>query len=127
MTPQAAFEYLNRITGIAPLGAPAFEGAEAVMPSPLRTATAAAASLGFGAAVAGEIWRFPRRREAVLAVDLKAAAASLISYSLLRRDGEALPRAGEANPTTGFYQCADGRWIYLHGGFPHLATARSIC
>jgi len=121
MTPQAAFEYLNRITGIAPLGAPAFEGAEAVMPTPLRTAAAAAASLGFGAAVAGEIWRFRGGEKQSLAVDLKAAAASLTSYSLLRRDGEALPHADEANPTTGFYQCADGRWIHLHGGFPNLA------
>ena len=122
MTPQVAFEYLNRITGIAPLGAPAFEGAEAAMPTPLRTASAAAASLGFGGAVAGEIWRFRGGEKQSIAVDLKAAAASLASYSLIERDGEALPHGEESNPTTGFYQCADGRWIHLHGGFPHLAA-----
>ncbi len=119
MTPQAAFEYLNRIAGIAPLGAPTFEGTEAVVPTPLRVATAAATSLGLGACVAGEIWRFRGGERQSVAVDLKAAAASLVSYSLLRRGG--LPRADEAVPTTGFYQCADGRWIHLHGGFPHLA------
>ena len=121
MTPQAAFEYLNRIAGIAPLGAPVFEGAEAVVPTPLRVASAAAASLGLGAAVAGEIWRFRGGEKQSVAVDLKAAAASLVSTSLLRRSGEKLPRPDEAIPTTGFYQCADGRWIYLHGGFPHQA------
>ena len=121
MTPHAAFEYLNRIAGIAPLGAPAFEGAEAVIPTPLRVATAAAASLGLGAAVAGEIWRFRGGEKQSIAVDLKAAAASLVSYTLLRRGGEKLARADEAIPTTGFYQCADGRWIRLHGGFARQA------
>jgi crotonobetainyl-CoA:carnitine CoA-transferase CaiB-like acyl-CoA transferase len=120
MTPHAAFEYLNRMAGIAPLGAPVFDGAEAQLPTPLRAATAAAASLGLGAAVAGEIWRFRGGEKQSVAVDLKAAAASLVSYSLLRRSGEKLPPPGEV-PTTGFYQCADGRWIHLHGGFPHLA------
>lgn len=120
MTPHAAFEYLNRIAGIAPLGAPVFEGAEAVVPTPLRVAAAAAASLGLGAAVAGEIWRFRGGEKQSVAVDLKAAAASLVSYSLLRRGAEKLPPPDEG-PTTGFYQCADGRWIHLHGGFPHLA------
>ena len=75
MTPHAAFEYLNRSAGIAPLGAPVFEGAEAVVPSPLRVATAAAASLGLGAAAAGEIWRFRGGEKQSVAVDLKAAAA----------------------------------------------------
>jgi crotonobetainyl-CoA:carnitine CoA-transferase CaiB-like acyl-CoA transferase len=121
MTPHAAFEYLNRIAGIAPLGVPTFEGAEAVIPTPLRVAAAAAASLGLGAAVAGEIWRFRGGEKQSVAIDMKAAAASLVSYSLLRRNGEPLPRPDEAIPTTGFYQCADGRWIHLHGGFPHLA------
>jgi crotonobetainyl-CoA:carnitine CoA-transferase CaiB-like acyl-CoA transferase len=120
MTPQAAFEYLNRIAGIAPLGAPTFEGAEAVIPTPLRAAAAAAASLGLGAAVAGEIWRFRGGDKQAVAVDLKAAAASLVSYTLLRRNGETLAPPEEV-PTTGFYQCADGRWIHLHGGFPRLA------
>jgi crotonobetainyl-CoA:carnitine CoA-transferase CaiB-like acyl-CoA transferase len=121
MTPHAAFEYLNRSAGIAPLGVPTFEGAEEVVPTPLRAAAAAAASLGFGAAVAGEIWRFRGGDKQSVAVDLKAAAASLVSHSLLRRNGEKLPHPDEPIPTTGFYQCADARWIHLHGGFPHLA------
>ena len=121
MTPQAAFEYLNRITGIAPLGAPAFEGSEAVVSTPMRVATAAATSLGLGGAVAGEIWRFRGGDKQSVAVDLKAAAASLVSYSLLQRNGLPPSRPDETNPATGFYQCADGRWFHLHGGFQHLA------
>ena len=120
MTPQAAFEYLNRIAGIAPLGAPAFEGDEA-LPTPFRAATAAAASLGLSASVAGEIWRFRGGERQPMAIDLNAAAASLLSYSFLRKNGQPVPRSDEAIPTTGFYQSGDGRWIHLHGGFPYLA------
>ena len=83
MTPQAAFEVLNRIAGIAPLGVPAFEGSEA-LPTPFRVATAAAASLGLSAATASEIWRFRGGDKQSIAIDLNAAAASLLSFSVLR-------------------------------------------
>jgi len=120
MTPQVAYEVLNRIAGIAPLGAPMFEGSE-TLPTPFRTATAAAAALGLSAAAAGEIWRFRGGERQTIAVDLKAAAASLVSFALLRQDGQPVPRSDEGIPTTGFYQSGDGRWIHLHGGFPYLA------
>ncbi|MDE2182907.1 MAG: CoA transferase [Alphaproteobacteria bacterium] len=121
MTPQAAFEDLNRIAGIAPLGTPSFPGPESVVPSPFRLATASAAALGFAAAAAAEIWRFRGGERQSIEVDLQAAAASLASWSLTRRNGESLT-PGSQGPTTGFYQCADGRWLYLKGCFPHLAA-----
>jgi len=121
MTPQAAFEYLNRVAGIAPLSVPVFDGPEAVVPTPFRVAAAAATSLGLGAATAGEIWRFRGGERQTISVDFAAAAASTVSTSLLRLDGNPLPRPGESDPTIGFYQAADARWIHLHGGFPHLA------
>lgn len=122
MTPQSAFEVLNRAAGIAPLAMPQFEGADAVVPTPFRVASAAAAALGFGAATAGEIWRFRGGDRQSVAVDLKAAAASLVSHRLVRRNGTAPPAFAYDSPTVGFYQSSDSRWLYLHGGFPHLAT-----
>lgn len=121
MTPQAAFEVLNRAAGIAPLAMPQFEGVEQIVPSRFRVATAAAAALGLGAATAAEIWRFRGGDRQSVAIDLKAAAASLVSHQLARSNGTPLPPFVHASPTTGFYQSADARWIYLHGGFPHLA------
>lgn len=116
MTPNAAFEHLNRIAGIAPLATPVFEGPEAVVPTPFRVATAAAASIGLTAAAAAEIWRFRGGDRQSIGVELPAAAASLALHA---------PRKGkpfEFDPcTTGFFQSADARWLYLHGGFPHLA------
>lgn len=121
MTPQAAFEVLNRATGIAPLPAPGFAGAEAVMPSPFRIATAAAASLAFGASVAAEIWRFRGGQKQLVEVDLRAAAASLAAPKLVRRNSAQWPSSLPESPATGFYQSTDGRWLYLQGAFPHLA------
>ena len=121
MTARDAFAYLNRIAGIAPLRAPAFAGDDPIMPTPFRVAQASAASVGLAASAAHEIWRLRGGGQQDIAVDLNAAASSLVSFGLLRRDGIAVPRPAETNPTVGFYQTADGRWIHLHGGFPFLA------
>jgi len=121
MTPHAAFEQLNRIAGIAPLTVPQFEGGEAVLPTPFRAATAAAVSLGLAAAAAAEIWRFRGGDKQSVAVELAAAGASLVAHDLVRRNGEALAPYAPDPRTTGFFESADGRWFYLHGGFPHLA------
>jgi crotonobetainyl-CoA:carnitine CoA-transferase CaiB-like acyl-CoA transferase len=121
MTPQAAFEHLNRLSDIAPLAVPQFQGAEAVVPTPFRVATAAAAPLGLAAAAAAEIWRFRGGEKQAVNVDLSAAAASLVSHTILRRNGEAVPPHAHDPRTTGFFHSADARWLYLHGGLPHLA------
>ena len=43
MSSRKAFEFLNRITGLAPLSAPAFEGADPILVTPFRAAEGAAA------------------------------------------------------------------------------------
>lgn len=120
MTTRDAFASLNRIAGIAPLRAPLFDGDDPILPTPFRVARAAAASAGLAASAANEIWRLRGGTQQDIAVDLRAAAASLVSFALLTVDGKAVPRPAESNPTIGFYRTADGRWIHLQGGFPHL-------
>jgi len=115
MSPQAAFEVLNRAAGIAPLALPKFEGNEAALPTPFRAAAASAVALAFGAATAAEVWRFRGGERQAVSIDFAAAAASLASAALMRRDGEELSPA-EPSPVTGFYQSSDQRWLYLHGG-----------
>lgn len=118
MGPRAAFEYLNRITGLAPLSGPVFEGADPVLATPFRAAEAAAASLSLSAAIAAEIWRLRGGDKQNIVIDLNAAAASLLSFLFVKRDGESVKRPALDAPTVGLYRCADGRWIHLHGGFP---------
>ncbi len=122
MAPRKAFESLNRITGLAPLSAPEFVGADPIVPTPFHVAEAAAASLGFSASTAAEIWRLRGGERQDITIDLKAAAASLVSFSFLRRDGHGFKRPAAHAPTVGLYRCGDGRWIYLHGGFPNQYT-----
>jgi crotonobetainyl-CoA:carnitine CoA-transferase CaiB-like acyl-CoA transferase len=119
MTPQAAFERLNRAAGIAPLAMPSFDQCDQVyLPTPFAAATAAASALGLVGAAAAEIWRFRGGDTQQIGVDLAAAAAFLSPD--YRLNGMAvhpvLPRAA----VTGFYQSADQRWLFLHGGLPHL-------
>jgi CoA transferase family III len=120
MTPQDAFASLNRMAGIAPLRTPAFEGEDPVAPTPFRVGTAAAAALTLAASAANEIWRLRGGSQQDIVIDLKAAAASLVSFALLKLNGEHVPRAALDKPTVGFYRGACGRWIHLQGGFPHL-------
>jgi len=117
MTPAEIFRGLERACGIAALPMPAFDGADPILPTPFRAASAAAAALGLGAACACEIAGCAGQ---AVSVALPAAAASLLSFSILRLGGRALPRPSETNPAVSFYRCGDGRWIYIHGGFPHL-------
>ncbi len=114
-----AFASLNRIAGLAPLRAPAFEDNDPLIPTPFRVASAAGAALGLGASGANEIWRLRGGDQQDISVDLKAAAASLLSFALLKLNGQTVPRPSEAKPTVAIHRAADGRWIHLHGGFPH--------
>ncbi|MGD0143212.1 MAG: CoA transferase, partial [Rhizomicrobium sp.] len=118
MTTRDAFAALNRLAGIAPLRCPSFEGDDPIMATPFRVGSAAAMALGLGAAAANEIWRLRGGSQQDISIDLRAAAASLVSFALLRLNGEAVPRPSETKPTVGLYRTGDGRWIHLHGGFP---------
>ncbi len=53
---------------------------------------------------------------------VEKGAQSIISFALTKVDGEAIPRTNQSNPFVRHYPCADGRWVYLHGGFPALAA-----
>jgi crotonobetainyl-CoA:carnitine CoA-transferase CaiB-like acyl-CoA transferase len=118
MTPQAAFEALIRAAGIAPLPMPDFDGVENVVPSPFPIATAVASALGYTGAAAAEIWRFRGGDKQEVGVDLKAAAALAVpEYKL---NGMMVRPQLPPSAVTGFYQSADGHWLHLHGGFPHL-------
>jgi len=115
-----AFASLNRFIDVAPLPAPQFAGEDPILPTPFPVASAAAAALGIGASAAGDIWRCRGGNPQDISIDLKAAAASLVSFSLLRLNGKSVPRPADSNATVGIYRGMDGRYIHLHGGFPHL-------
>jgi crotonobetainyl-CoA:carnitine CoA-transferase CaiB-like acyl-CoA transferase len=96
-------------------------GARAVsLDTPFRAAEAAAAALAAGAVIAGDLTGRPD----AVRLDSRHVEASLLSFAHLRflDPGRGLgPRVpGESRTAAaGFYPTRDGRWVYLHSGFPH--------
>jgi len=90
------------------------------LPTPFRVGVVAAAALGACGAAVAEIWRQRSGQDQSVRVDLRAAEASLVSFFFLRLNGVAPPIHSLDIPTTGLYGAKDGRWIHLHGGFPHF-------
>ncbi|HSC60161.1 MAG TPA: hypothetical protein VLC29_02940, partial [Rhizomicrobium sp.] len=109
MTASDAFASLNRIVDVVPPRAPAFTGGDPILPTPFPVANAAAAALGLGASAASEIWRLRSGSRQDIAIDLNAAAASLVSFALLRLNGRSVPRLADNNATVGIYRGMDGR------------------
>src|SRR5271169_6003456 len=90
-------------------------GGDPVIATRFRAGEAAAAVLAANAMAAADLWCAHGGRPQRIEVDVRAAAASLVSFLYLRYQGATIERAGMA--TTALYRARDGRWVHLHGGF----------
>jgi crotonobetainyl-CoA:carnitine CoA-transferase CaiB-like acyl-CoA transferase len=124
--PHAPFASLREIAALAGLPEPdpaeiVISGDDPVFPTPYRVGAAGAAALAATGLAASELWALRTGRRQRIAVDLRAAAASLRSFRYLQVDGTrpAEPR----DPLSGFHPVADGRWINIHCNFPHHRDA----
>jgi crotonobetainyl-CoA:carnitine CoA-transferase CaiB-like acyl-CoA transferase len=102
-------------------GEATFNGADPVLRTPYRVAAAGAAALAAVGTAAAELWALRTGRRQQVAVDLRAAAASLRSGYYLRIDGK--PPPAPWDPMSGFYPVRDGRWVSIHCNFPHHRAA----
>jgi CoA-transferase family III len=91
------------------------DGCDPVIATRFRAGEAAASVIAANATAAADLWCARGGRPQRIEVDVRAAAASLVSFAYLRYQGAAFDRRGQA--TTALYQARDGRWIHLHGGF----------
>jgi len=94
----------------------AITGADPIFDTPLHLGEGAAVALALVGQAANRLWTARGRRPQQLAVDVRHAAASLVSFALLSLAERAV-EAFAAPTLTGFFPCRDGRWIHLHGGF----------
>jgi crotonobetainyl-CoA:carnitine CoA-transferase CaiB-like acyl-CoA transferase len=118
--PLAALREVLAAAGIEAPELPEIAGADPVVRTRYRVGTAGAAALaalGLAAARFGELRGLPRQR---VAVDVRAAAASLRSARYLRVDGR--PPPPQWDPLSGFYPVRDG-WISIHCNFPNHRDA----
>jgi len=117
--PQAA---LRELLGIARLqGEAEISGADPVLRTPYRVGTAGAAALAAVGLAAARLWRLRSGRGQKVAVDLRAAAASLKSGAYLRIDGRAPKPIWD--PYSLFYPVKNGRWVRFHCNYPHHRAA----
>src|ERR1700741_58268 len=91
------------------------EGSDPVLPSRFPLGEAAAAAIGASAAAAAILAGRPQS----IRVDVRHAAAALLSFLLLRVPDLDLSRERQL---TALFETRDGRWIHLHGGFAPLDT-----
>ena len=91
------------------------DGRDPVIATRFRAGEAAASVIAANATAAADLWCARGGRPQRIEVDVRAAAASLVSFAYLKYQGASLDRRGQA--TTALYQARDGRWIHLHGGF----------
>lgn len=99
-------------------------GADPVLPTGFPIGEAAAAALAAGGVAAARLHRMRGGPTQSVQVDVAAAAASLLGFLYQSRlDGDEPLQLHRVNPpATNFFRCGDGRWVHLHGGFPHLNT-----
>ncbi|MBX3502365.1 MAG: CoA transferase [Alphaproteobacteria bacterium] len=93
-----------------------FSGGDPVFPTPFAIGSAGAAALGAIGVAASDLWRLRSGRGQSVAVDLRAAAASLRSNTYVLRDGR---KPVSWDPLAGHYATADGRHMFLHTNHPH--------
>ena len=97
-------------------------GADPIFATAFPVGELAATALAGGGVAAARLWRLRGGDPQSVAVDVGAAAASLLGFVLQSQPGgrEDVPLARLTTATTALYECGDGRFIHLHGGFPHL-------
>lgn len=100
----------------------AIGGADPLLATAFPIGEAAAAALAAGGVAAARLHRLRGGAPQSVHVDVRAAAASLLGFLFQSQPagGEPVQLERLSPPTTNLFECGDGRWIHLHGGFPHL-------
>jgi len=92
-------------------------GDDPVFPTRYRIGAAGAAALAATGLAAANLWELRTGRKQQVEVDVRAAAAALRSARYMKLDGPVQP--DPMDPLTGFYQVANGRWVFIHCNFPN--------
>lgn len=94
------------------------EGDDPVLATRFRVGEAAATALAAVGVAVTDLWEQRTGRRQRLDVDVRAAAASLLSFMLTRVvDGES-PGYGDRAVVTDAFPTRDGGWFFFHGSFP---------
>jgi len=96
-----------------------------ILPTPFRiaeTSTGAIAAVGLAVS---DLWELRTGRRQQVSINARQATASLRGGRYMQIDDA--PLSNERNPVAGVYPSKNGRWNYLHCGFPnHRAAALNV-
>jgi crotonobetainyl-CoA:carnitine CoA-transferase CaiB-like acyl-CoA transferase len=108
---------------VPPTQQAALIGQDPVLANRFPVSEAAAAALAAGGVAASDLWELQTGRRQAVRVDVRKAGLSLRATLVMRLNGGPPPPSwADGNPLVDLYQCRDGRWVHLHGNFPHLAA-----
>ncbi len=99
-------------------------GAERPFATPFGVVECAASVLGSVGAAASLLWEERTGSAQPVTVARGHAGASLVGFAFQRLEEGNVPVAPWSldRPLVKLYRCGDGRWVHLHGEFPHLAA-----
>jgi crotonobetainyl-CoA:carnitine CoA-transferase CaiB-like acyl-CoA transferase len=87
---------------------------------------AAAVVLAAIGVATNDLWELRSGRRQRVHLDVRRAAASLRGSHYIHLNGELVTRPEFPELAySNHFRCGDGRWIQLHGGFPHLGEGTS--
>jgi crotonobetainyl-CoA:carnitine CoA-transferase CaiB-like acyl-CoA transferase len=97
-------------------------GRDPVLGNRFPVGEAAAVALAAGGVALNDLWEMKTGRRQKVSAEVRRAAISLRASAFLRvNDGPPPLGPADGNPVVDLYRCRDGRWVHLHGAFPHLA------
>ncbi len=96
------------------------DGTDPVLPARCPIGQVAASALAEVGDAARELSRQAGGDPGEVRTSVEKGAQSIISFAITKVDGEGIARTNQSNPFVRSYRCADGRWIFIHGGFPGL-------
>ena len=115
--PYAALDELIALAGLPrpPSGQVRIDGADPVLPMRYRIGAAGAAALAATGVAADQLWQLRGGKAQQVAINLRAAVASLRSARYLLINGKPIPPVWDA--FSGFYPVKNGRWVNIHCNF----------
>lgn len=104
-------------------GAVTIDGHDPVLATRFLVGEAAAAALAAIGVAASDLWQLRGGRPQRVRVEVRTAAASLLSFLFCRVLDREPPGYGERTAIRDFFPTRDGGWFFLHGSFPATQQA----